>query len=327
MPTLKAADAAKILSSEQIRYLQGKPEPVKPKAKKQKEPKAPPAPLGPQAVAIPHGRIGSEKEQADRLWAASDSALGRVLVHNRAQRGTCGVSCPYGRREQFAKDAPSKLSDREGGRSGLPGQVLDSVVMAEVLERHKPERAVQEPPTFHDRMRWWSSSLWAKDRLGKMLQLATRIPAPLRIHDRGDFGGFNGKPIDVSYVRSVRSALATMRSESIRAWTYTHTYHRDVASLRDEGLNVYATIHSESDRKQAERAGFGLFALVIPMTRPGKVRAILKSLPVYEGGDTVRHGGREYFLCPQTTTPNAAPKCSECLHCPEGRGHTAFLLH
>jgi len=158
-----------------------------------------------------------------------------------------------------------------------------------------------------------------------LLERAKCLARPLRLHERGDFG--NGKPhsVDGRYVRALETALDKVKGAVV--WTYTHIYHKRLAALSARGVSMYASVHNASDIEQAQRAGFKLFALVLPY-RPKRCKPQVRALPVYDGPRFIEQDGRRYLVCPAQHNPNGKKiTCSQCRHCIEGRGNVAFLTH
>ncbi len=221
-------------------------------------------------------------------YSKGNTKLGKCLIISRAVGNTCSSDCP------MMKDCYAAFTEKRFShvrRCGLQN---------------------------------------AKVRTGEikaLLKFARQQNIPIRFHERGDFGNGKCQQIDKRYVRAVELGLQKFNG-SVKVWTYTHIYHERLAALSNLGLSIYASIHNNRDIEVATKAGFKLFATVIP-ERPHKVKAFLKPIPEYSGPQTLTKYGLRWIVCPAQYMKNGGTlrKCVKCKICINGRSNVAFLRH
>lgn len=101
-------------------------------------------------------------------------------------------------------------------------------------------------------------------------------------------------------------------------FTYTHIYDHRIAELQDYGVNVYASVHGETDIEEAKKAGFNLFAFA---TKIPKKKGGTPDAPKYIDLPVL---GRT-LVCPEQRMGRKRVTCDKCKWCVEGKGNVAFL--
>lgn len=175
-----------------------------------------------------------------------------------------------------------------------------------------------------------------KNRIRAMIVDAERRNKSIRWHERGDWF-LNGK-VDTDYIGNVRWACRSILDNGgrlPRMWFYTHIYDSLVASLADY-MMVYASVHNVEDKRQAEAAGFKLFAwcdsdkLVAPKRPKSKAKADAwrKSLPKLVILDDTK-----FVTCPEIRRGRSEITCTgtkdsiACDLCVKGLANVLFPCH
>ena len=152
-------------------------------------------------------------------------------------------------------------------------------------------------------------------QIQETIRLAVNMKKDIRIHERGDFL-LKGK-LDRKYLAAWRKAI-TASVVKPYIWVYTHVYQKSISNLQQEGVAVYASVHSEKDVKKAKQKGFTLFAWAIdtPKKKGGSQDFPAKiELPVI--GKTL--------VCPEQRLGRKKITCDKCRWCIEGKGNVVFL--
>jgi len=175
-----------------------------------------------------------------------------------------------------------------------------------------------------------------KNRIRSMILDAVSKNKSIRWHERGDW--FLNGELDTNYVENVTWACESILAEGKTLpdmWFYTHIYDSRLVAF-SKYMAVYASIHNAEDKKQAEAAGFKLFAWCdsdqkIAKKRPKRKnladawRASLPKLVIID--DT------KYITCPEirrgrgvvTCTPtNGSVSCDLCVR---GLANVLFPSH
>ncbi len=151
------------------------------------------------------------------------------------------------------------------------------------------------------------------DKIEDMLLFSIRNRKTIRMHERGDFLKTNGQ-LDKRYINNWRFAIARIIKRSLQLtsiWTYTHVYREEIAQLSNCGINVYASVHSAKDVRNASKEGFTLFAWASTIRKRHNKETQMQ-LPIL--GKTL--------ICPQQTK---GITCDKCKWCKEGKGNIVFL--
>lgn len=175
-----------------------------------------------------------------------------------------------------------------------------------------------------------------KNRIRAMIVDAERRNKSIRWHERGDW--FRNGKVDADYIGNVRWACQSILENGgrlPRMWFYTHIYDSLVASL-DDYMMVYASVHNVEDKRQAEAAGFKLFAwcdsdMLVASKRPkskAKADAWRKSLPKLVILDDTK-----FVVCPEIRRGRDVITCTgtkdsiACDLCVKGLANVLFPCH
>lgn len=165
-----------------------------------------------------------------------------------------------------------------------------------------------------------------KNEIIDLIKLAEDNDCSIRLHERGDFG-IGNKP-DKDYLKSWKQALSQY-STSVKLWAYTHFLHSSVSDLQNYGIQMYASTHTEEDIKKAMKAGFSLFAHILPEKKKkggSKDHAKKVDLPILGSvhicPEQIRgRSGTKAVTCTGSKTSVA------CTLCTRGFSNIAFLTH
>jgi hypothetical protein len=175
-----------------------------------------------------------------------------------------------------------------------------------------------------------------KNRVRAMIVDAEKRNKSIRWHERGDW--FKDGQVDTDYVGNVRWACQSILDNGgrlPRMWFYTHIYDSVIANLSDY-MMVYASVHNVEDKRQAETAGFQLFAWcdsdtkVAPKRPKNKAkadawRASLPKLVILD--DT------KFVTCPEIRRGRSIITCTgtkdsiACDLCVKGLANVLFPAH
>jgi hypothetical protein len=153
------------------------------------------------------------------------------------------------------------------------------------------------------------------EEIQEAIDFAVESGKDVRLHERGDF--LLDNKIDREYVNNWQSVLTATRNLPW-IWGYTHVFQVSIAKLRQKRVNLYASVHSTKDIKQAKKKGFKLFAWQIdtPKKRGGSKNFPAKlDMPIL---------GRT-LVCPEQRLGRNNITCDKCRWCIEGKGHVIFL--
>lgn len=221
-------------------------------------------------------------------YSKGNTKLGKCLIVSRAVGDTCTPDCP------MARDCYARFTERRFKHVRRCGLENANIRTREIKA---------------------------------LLKLARQRKVPIRLHERGDFGNGKRQQIDKRYVRAIELGLQ-QSNRSVKVWTYTHIYHKRLASLSSLGLSIYASVHNSHNIKLATNAGFKLFVTVLP-ERPNKVKPWLKPITQYSGPQTLIKYRRRWIVCPAqyNVRGNETIKCIDCRICIDGLANIAFLRH
>jgi hypothetical protein len=175
-----------------------------------------------------------------------------------------------------------------------------------------------------------------KNRIRSMILDADRRGKSIRWHERGDW--FLNGELDLDYLANVTWACESILAEGKALpdmWFYTHIYDSRLVSL-EKYMNVYASVHDDSDMNTARAEGFKLFAWCdsdkkIATKRPrgkAKAEAWRKSLP-----KLVVLNGEKFVTCPEIRRGRGVVTCTptkgsvSCELCVKGLGNVLFPSH
>ena len=163
-------------------------------------------------------------------------------------------------------------------------------------------------------------------RLRAMILYSIKSGKSIRIHERGDF--FQNGEIDQQYLSDWIEALESVKSDGHDPgdiWVYTHIYDSQIAELEKYGVNVYASLHSESDMEKARLAGFTKYAYCSTIK---KKRGGSKDAPKF-----MDWNGEHFLVCPEQrmgrkrVTCTGGKQTTACMWCVKGKGNVMFLDH
>lgn len=175
-----------------------------------------------------------------------------------------------------------------------------------------------------------------KNLVRAMILDAIKRNKSIRWHERGDW--FLDGKLDTDYVDNVVWACESILADGIDLppmWFYTHIYDARLAAM-EKYISVYASIHNVEDKRQAEAAGFTMFAwcdsdMKIAPKRPkskAKADAWRKALPKLVIIDDTK-----FVTCPEIRKGRAFVTCSgnkdsqACNMCIFGRANVLFPCH
>lgn len=153
---------------------------------------------------------------------------------------------------------------------------------------------------------------WQKIR--SFLIEAKKKDNAVRLHVLGDVlkqDSIGRKILDRPYINAIKKAVKSIKDPP-KIWMYTHVLRKEVASLADVGIKVYASIDDAKSEKIAKAAGFKLFAYKTDLRK---------------GKDTDKwflHNQRKLPICPEQVR---GIKCDECKICINGVSSLGFMDH
>jgi hypothetical protein len=175
-----------------------------------------------------------------------------------------------------------------------------------------------------------------KNRIRAMILEAIRKEKSIRWHERGDW--FKDGQLDLDYVANVTWACESILDDGTSLpdmWFYTHIYDSRLVAF-EKYMNVYASIHNDSDMNEAKSHGFKLFAWCdsdekIAKKRPKRKAAAevwRKSLP-----KLVVLNGEKFITCPEIRRGRGVVTCTptegsvDCNLCVKGLANVLFPSH
>ena len=175
-----------------------------------------------------------------------------------------------------------------------------------------------------------------KNRIRAMILEAIRKEKSIRWHERGDW--FINGELDLDYVANVTWACESILSEGTELpdmWFYTHIYDSRLVSF-EKYMNVYASVHNDTDMNEAKAQGFKLFAWCdsdekIAKKRPKRKAAAevwRKSLP-----KLVVLNDTKFITCPEIRRGRGVVTCTptegsvDCNLCVKGLANVLFPSH
>jgi hypothetical protein len=175
-----------------------------------------------------------------------------------------------------------------------------------------------------------------KNRIRAMILEAIRKEKSIRWHERGDW--FLNGELDLDYLSNVTWACESILADGVALpdmWFYTHIYDARLVSL-EKYMNVYASVHNDTDMGEALAQGFKLFAWCdsdekIAKKRPKRKAAAevwRKSLP-----KLVVLNGEKFITCPEIRRGRGVVTCTptkgsvSCEMCPKGLANVLFPSH
>jgi len=102
-----------------------------------------------------------------------------------------------------------------------------------------------------------------KNRIRAMIVNAIKNGRSIRWHERGDFMK-NGK-LDMDYINNIVWACQSIIDDGMalpEQWAYTHFYSPILVRKLSKFIKLYASVHNATQKKQAYKAGFRLFAWI-----------------------------------------------------------------
>lgn len=172
-----------------------------------------------------------------------------------------------------------------------------------------------------------------------MIVYAIKKVKDIRWHERGDW--FKDGELDREYIDNVVEAcegLVAQGHELPKMWFYTHIYDSYIVDSLSPYCTVYASVHNIADKREAEAAGFKLFAwcdtdLNYAPKKPHptakkKVKEWQDNLPKLVVIDNER-----FITCPEIKRGRGKVSCSkskntvECRLCIDGLANVLFPNH
>ena len=175
-----------------------------------------------------------------------------------------------------------------------------------------------------------------KNRIRAMILEAIRKEKSIRWHERGDW--FKDGTLDLEYVENVTWACESILDDGTSLpdmWFYTHIYDSRLVAM-EKYMNVYASVHNDSDMNEAKAQGFKLFAWCdsdekIAKKRPKRKAAAevwRKSLP-----KLVVLNDTKFITCPEIRRGRGVVTCTptegsvDCNLCVKGLANVLFPSH
>jgi hypothetical protein len=175
-----------------------------------------------------------------------------------------------------------------------------------------------------------------KNKIRSMILDAIRREKSIRWHERGDW--FLNGELDLEYLANVTWACDSIVSEGTALpdmWFYTHIYDSRLVAF-EKYMNVYASVHNDSDMNEAKAQGFKLFAWCdsdqkIAKKRPKRKAAAAewrKALP-----KLVVLNGEKFVTCPEIRRGRGVVTCTptkgsvSCDLCVRGLANVLFPSH